>query len=1472
MDTSSVVLIQEPAPGRAIVMFCGDCINFTLKVPANIKGNAWIRTNLGRAAVLRKEIIEKIDLGRIKVHGEWHDIRMTRLTDTLFSIRLPLHETGHFQAKCFFLTKNDTIPLWPVNGNTIINVESPGLCCANIIYNAFVRQFGNSKYFSEIKSRHETKYLEDLDKKGFTVIPCSGKFRDLAKEVEFIFSELGCRVLQLLPIHPTPTTYARMGRFGSPYASLNFTDVDPALAEFDPAATPMEQFMELVDKVHFYSGYLLLDIAINHTGWAAVIHDTHPEWLVRGKDGKIEVPGAWGIEWADLTRLDYSKQDLWQYMADIFLFWCRRGVDGFRCDAGYMIPVSAWEYIVARVRQEYPDIVFFLEGLGGGIDATRNLLDNANFNWAYSELFQNYDKNRIENYLASAFDFSEKYGHMINFAETHDNPRLASVSTRYAKMRTSISALFSVCGGFGFANGVEWFAKEKIDVHEANSLNWGSEENQVGHIKRLNLILKTHPCFADQTYLKFINRGEANTLALFRYNKPHKKIVLVLANLNCDKKMTVSWSYRKTIPKPYFGLKSACTIFHDLITEKTIQIDADFKNGDTFSLGLEPCEVLALTPDEKDILFLQKADSLCTAMPRRVLIQKLKAKALKIFIALRGYGGIEDFNAEKEVNKLASDPVEFCRSMNKENSESRVIVYRWKKDIRRRVMIPPGFFLMVLSSMNFRAEIIEKKEKNVFTMACEEGLALEKGGFFAIFIPFETKEGPRQRLLKIKTFKKQKTREETGELLYLGNYDSLFMQCCFTREEIVADPSLKLLAVTKMGGMMRASAWWARLESRYDALMAANLNDNFPENRWVLLSRCRIWAEYQGYSRQLAPDCLEKFAFSYHCCGKWVFRVPTCEGSYFFLELFLEMDEKKNIAKMTILRRIATEDETSLLADEKKIKIIIRPDIENRDFHNTVKAWTGHETKWPASVKAEENGFIFAPDPDHCSLLVKISKGIFKLKPEWHYMVNHPLEAQRGLDPDSDLFSPGYFIASLSGNDTLVVTARAESGKYKAGTKDAKEKPENVRILDFFRETLVQKNELPAFPKKYSLVDASLHSLDAFIVNREQYQSVIAGYPWFLDWGRDSLIFCRGLIEAEKFESAKNILRLFGRFEKKGTLPNMICGNDTGNRETSDACLWFFAACREITEKNGYEFLDERLDKRSIKEILLSIARSLISGTDTGIRMDRETALIFSPSHFTWMDTNYPAGSPRQGYPVEIQALWYYALTFLERIDMENKGQWKQLAQNVQKSVIELFFLEDKGFFSDCLHCNSPVNGAQAVPDDALRPNQLFLITLGLIKNHGLVKNKKICEKTLESCMELLVPGAIRSLADRRLSYPVNIVHKNELLKDPHYIYSGEYKGNEDRERKPAYHNGTAWTWLFPVFCEAWAETFKKKGRDTALAWLGSSLSLMKTGCAGYIPEIIDGDFPHCPRGCDAQAWGSSELARVLLKLTRKQD
>jgi len=1425
---------QSPLPGESRVVYCGDCITFCLSLSNITPGKAWVRTNLGSADLSRKEIINRIEKNEIKLGGAWYDIQMAQETDSVYRAVLPVHLTGFFQAKCFFIPENSPNPIWPVGGNCFFNVEPAGTCCANIIYNAFVRQFGRFKS----RATQENTFapiIETLDEKGYTVIPESGKFRDLKKQVPFIFSDLGCRVLHLLPIHPTPTTFARMGRFGSPYAALNFTEVDPALAVFDPSATPLEQFMELVDAVHFHNGYLFMDISINHTGWAASIHEAHPEWLIRGEDGKIKAPGAWGVVWADLTKLDYSNKELWKYMAEVFLLWCHRGVDGFRCDAGYMIPVEAWEYMVAKVRNEYPETLFFLEGLGGLIQTTRDLLNLANLNWAYSELFQNYTREEIEAYLPVAYEISNTCGHMIHFAETHDNNRLASVSKTYARMRTALSALFSVCGGFGFANGVEWFATEKIDVHESASLNWGGKTNQIDHIARLNLILKTHPAFFGQARLSLIQKNKSNCLVLLRHNKAEGKKLLVLVNLDCRTSSKASWNIQEA------GIKES--LFHDLISGEEIRSE---KDKDQFTICLAPGQVLALTADPRELHILEQNRTDNSQTPARVYLQKLMARVLSLYIQYKGYGDVTGIDVEQEARDFARDPIEFIRSFNKETKESRVVVLDAERDLNRQLMVPPGFFLLVRCKNGFRAEIFDEIESGKISLGYEEGFSNpDKSEFFAIFFPRESKKYHGEYTLVLRIFTMDGTRIEKVPLLYLAPFEALYMRSTFTRKEIVNAPFLKLLATTRRGAMMRAAAWWGRLDSRYDAFLGANMDPALPENRWMVLSRCRIWAIYQGYSRELAPDCLETFSFSYGHGGKWLFHVPTSEGKYYGLELYLSMDSMENHICLTLVRSVSNDLRPAFLNDDKEVTLILRPDIEDRSFHGTIKAYTGPEKDWPDAIRPGKNGFYFTLS-NKKYLGIFISKGEFVPAPEWNYMVNRPLEAQRGLDSESDLFSPGYFTVSCKGGETLELHANVLEEQRQKTNFDLQIKSSESRL----------------FEKGMPLFEAVCRSLDAFLVHRGKDKSVVAGYPWFLDWGRDSLIFCRSLIQLQRFSDAKSILRLFGRFENKGTLPNMICGQDARNVETSDAPLWFFACCKDLVEKEGDRaFLDEILAGRTIKQILFSIAFSLMEGTPTGVAADPETLLLYSPSHFTWMDTNFPAGSPRQGYPVEIQALWYNALVFLGTIDDTKGKDWKKRARKVQKNILELFWKEKVGFFSDCLHSDGPCSAKNMKPDDALRPNQLFLVTLGVIED------KKIARKCVETCQELLVPGGIRSLADREVEYPLHIFHHDQLLKDPYHPYSGEYKGDEDTRRKPAYHNGTAWTWQFPIFCEAWAMAFGPRSHTTCLAWLGSVMGLMRKGVAGYIPEIMDGDFPHTPRGCDAQAWGASEAARVMHKL-----
>ena len=156
--------------------------------------------------------------------------------------------------------------------------------------------------------------------------PPSGKLRDLTRELPHIFGTLGCRILHLLPVNPTPTTYARFGRFGSPYAAEDLTGIDPALVEFDQRTTGVEQFQELTAGIHARGGRVFLDIVINHTGWGSWLQDNHPEWFLRKADGHFESPGAWGNIWADLVELAQRDPALWEHIAEALLTWCRREI------------------------------------------------------------------------------------------------------------------------------------------------------------------------------------------------------------------------------------------------------------------------------------------------------------------------------------------------------------------------------------------------------------------------------------------------------------------------------------------------------------------------------------------------------------------------------------------------------------------------------------------------------------------------------------------------------------------------------------------------------------------------------------------------------------------------------------------------------------------------------------------------------------------------------------------------------------------------------------------------------------------------------------------------------------------------------------------------------------------------------------------------------------------------------------------
>ena len=437
-------MTQTPQTGDFLLKWRGDTLKVTLRLDSPRPGRAAFRTNIGHARVRRREIIAETERGETPLAKAWTDIPLEETAPGVFSADISLDEVGVFSGKACFFPKGSSVPEWPEGTNTHIKVESAEIRNRNSIYTVFPRQFGS--------------------------------FREVARRLDLIMGEMGFGIIQTLPPFPVPTTYAVMGEYGCPFAALDFYSVDPAMAEFDEFATPMDQFRELIDAVHSRRGLFFVDLPANHTGWASALQTHHPDWFRHEADGRFASPGAWGVKWADLVELDYSNAQLRAYMADVFLFWCRNGVDGFRCDAGYMIPAKTWEYIVARVREEYPDTVFMLEGLGGDLKVTDALLAEANLDWAYSEVFQTYDRGAFEWYLPSAIARSEKYGTLVHFAETHDNDRLAKKGECYARLRVQLAALLSWQGAWlnGIAPKRSMSMERTIFAGGRSATWWGS--------------------------------------------------------------------------------------------------------------------------------------------------------------------------------------------------------------------------------------------------------------------------------------------------------------------------------------------------------------------------------------------------------------------------------------------------------------------------------------------------------------------------------------------------------------------------------------------------------------------------------------------------------------------------------------------------------------------------------------------------------------------------------------------------------------------------------------------------------------------------------------------------------------------------------------------------------------------------------------------------------------------------------------
>jgi predicted glycogen debranching enzyme len=1418
--------IMTPAPGERLARFVGDKITFTLRTGKKSGGGnlrALLRTNLGRAAARRREIIAAHAGAAVVANSSWRDVPMQRTADG-WSVELPLAEVGYFKAKAYLLDEKNW-QHWSDGSDAGISVHPNFARTANTIYCAFTRLFGDTKNLASTADEKLEAQLKSLEARGYATLPPSGKFRDLAKQLPFIVQKLGCRIIHLLPVHPTPTTYARFGRFGSPYAALDLTAVDPALVEFDQRTTGIGQFCELTSAAHALGAHVFIDIVINHTGWGSTLQENHPEFFLKKPDGEFASPGAWGTVWEDLVELEQHDVKLWDLIADSLLVWCRRGVDGFRCDAGYKIPTAAWQYVIARVQEEFPETIFLLEGLGGSWDATESLLTEGGMQWAYSELFQNYSGKEVAWYLDYANRQNERVGGYVHYSETHDNDRLAKKGRAWSLLRNRLCALTSPSGGFGFTCGVEWLATEKIRVHGNTGLNWDAEENIVPELAQLNRLISDHPCFFDGAKLTRLSAPDSPVYALLRESAEGKDAVLILVNTDA----TGSNLFALAPDDPRIQILN---YKFDLVGG--LQPLLDRQSGEIiFPLAAGACHCLApterplgLNGDEYRRARAQAAfalESLNKIVPAETVdgldwrrLAEQVARSPKNFLAAAA-----EFAARVAKTTLADLIAEVAAG----KIFPRVVDWT-PLDARRVTPVPPGHWLLVEDSTPFRATLEIRNPESGIQNPAEHVQSIAVGDrHVACFAPRETAAEAELIL--------ERHAEASQKISASIRFLPVHPQTSIPHPR----PTDLVLLTNGRGGMARLCADLGRVNSKYDCALGANLHPSLPVDRHVFVKRLRVWVNADGFLSPL--DFKNLAAFRAGSPAVWHFVANAGDGRTVEIELRAEMLENENTVVFRFSRPTEKLARGKQLPADADVRLTVRVDVEDRNFHCETKRNAGADFHFSSNTRLleQKTGFAFTPASDR-KLFVFADAGAYHAQPEWCENVPHPVEQTRGQTGGGDAYSPGWFEIPLAKGAEVALTLTAETSDLPRPAQRGKGRGEG------HDNSFEQQLEFAA---------------KQFVVRRDGFKTVIAGYPWFLDWGRDSLICARGLLAAGLTDEVRQILLTFAKFEKDGTLPNTIHGNDVSNRDTSDAPLWFAVVCEDLADGKFYQTVVDA-DGRTIAGVLASIAENYARGTPNGIRMDADSALIWSPSHFTWMDTNHPAGTPREGYPVEIQALWIRLLRQLEKISAKaGQKKWRDLADHAAASFEKLFWVEEKGWFADALLGKANVIARDATRDDALRSNCLFAVSLGLVTGERAQRCVAAAEKFL------VIPGALRTLAPLPVSVPLAIYRDGQLLNHPNEPYWPRYEGDEDTRRKPAYHNGTAWTWTFPTFCEALARAwdFSPAALTAAKSYLGSAEKLLNEGCLGQLPEILDGDAPHAQRGCDAQAWGATEALRV---------
>ena len=606
---------------------------------------------------------------------------------------------------------------------------------------------------------------------------------------------------------------------------------------------------------------------------------------------------------------------------------------------------------------------------------------------------------------------------------------------------------------------------------------------------------------------------------------------------------------------------------------------------------------------------------------------------------------------------------------------------------------------------------------------------------------------------------------------------------------------------------------------RYHGLLTAATRP--PVGRFVLLSKLEETLLIDGRRYELSankyPGVIHPQGFNYQI-GFRLDPFPTftyeIEGARLEKSVFMVRGENTTVVQYDFEQS----------PNHKDVKLEIRPLIAFRDYHST----THENGALNPQIEFENGQITFRPYNDLPALHLAHDPAEINASGFWYRNFQYAVEQERGLDFAEDLFSPCAFTFDL--NAAKKVNFIASTERRPAGDGETYRKAEIERRSSINKQT----NEL---------VGLLTTAADQFIVTRERGETVIAGYHWFADWGRDTMIALPGLTLVNgRWDIARNILAEFATHTDQGMLPNRFPdAGEAPEYNTVDATLWFFEAVRSFLQYTG----DHEFVRTNLYAVLKDIVHWHIKGTRYQIHVD-DDGLLFSGEpgvQLTWMDARVGdrVVTPRHGKPVEIQALWYNALRVMEHLaakfrEPNVKDEYGTMADKALASFNAIFWNEQ----SECLY--DVVNGENR--DASIRPNQVIAISLTntMLSKERAASVLRVVER------ELLTPRGLRTLSPS----------------DPNYI--GRYEGGPG-SRDGAYHQGTVWPWLIGPYITAYTRTFgNRAGHKFASAWIENFQEHLHEACVGQISEIFDGDAPHTPRGCVAQAWSVAEILRLNAK------